>query len=108
MGYDLAACYRIGYTVPVISSFKHKGLERFFMTGSKAGIQSHHADRLRLILGRLNVSTGPRDINLPGLGLHELKGDRKGTWAVRISGNWRLTFAFVGKNAVNVDYEDYH
>jgi len=52
-------------------------LERFFITGTKAGVHAQHTDRLRLILGRLNVATAPRDMNLPGLGLHELKGDRK-------------------------------
>lgn len=92
----------------MITSFKHKGLERFFTTGSKAGIQPQHAERLRLILGRLQASTNPKDMNLPGLELHELRGDRKGTWSVKVSGNWRVTFTFVGKNAENVDYEDYH
>ncbi|MFQ5902271.1 MAG: type II toxin-antitoxin system RelE/ParE family toxin [Candidatus Binatia bacterium] len=92
----------------MITGFKHKGLERFFRTGSKAGIQPQHAERLRLILGRLNASISPIDMNLPGLGLHELRGDRKGTWSVKVSGNWRITFPFVGKNAENVDYEDYH
>jgi len=92
----------------VIAGFKHKGLERFFTTGNKAGIQPQHAERLRLILGRLNASTSPKDMNLPGLELHELRGDRKGTWSVKVSGNWRVTFTFVGKNAENVDYEDYH
>jgi proteic killer suppression protein len=92
----------------VITSFKHKGLERFFTTGSKAGIQPQHAERLRLVLGRLNVCTSVRDMNLPGLDLHELRGDRKGTWSVKVSGNWRVTFTFVGKNVVDVNYEDYH
>ena len=92
----------------MITSFKHKGLERFFTTGSKAGIQPRHAERLRLILGRLNASTDPKDMNLPGLDLHELRGDRKGTWSVKVSGNWRVTFTFAGKNAENVNYEDYH
>ena len=92
----------------VIRSFRHKGLERFFSTGSKAGIQAQHAERLRVILGRLNVSMDPKDMNLPGLDLHLLKGDRKGTWAVKVSGNWRITFTFVGKDADAVDYEDYH
>jgi toxin HigB-1 len=92
----------------VIRSFRHKGLERFFLTGSKAGIQAQHAERLRVILGRLNVSITPKDMNLPGLDLHPLTGDRKGTWAVKVSGNWRITFAFVGKEADAVDYEDYH
>lgn len=92
----------------MITSFKHKGLERFFTTGSKAGIQPNHAERLRLILGRLNASTDPKDMNLPGLDLHELRGDRKGTWSVKVSGHWRVTFTFAGKNAENVNYEDYH
>jgi len=92
----------------VIRGFKHKGLEKFFANGSKAGIQAQHAERLRIILGRLNASVAPEDMNLPGLALHQLKGDRKGTWAVKVSGNWRVTFAFVGKDADDVDYEDYH
>ena len=91
-----------------IRSFRHKGLERFFTTGSRVGIQAKHAERLRLILGRLNVAAEPRDMNLPGLDLHPLKGDQKGRWAVKVSGNWRLTFGFVGKDAEKVDYEDYH
>ncbi len=91
-----------------IKSFRHKGLEHFFATGNKRGIQAKHADRLRLILGRLNVATDPRDLNLPGLGLHELQGARKGTWAVEVSGNWLVTFGFAGKDAERVDYEDYH
>jgi proteic killer suppression protein len=91
-----------------IKGFRHKGLERFFTTGSKSGIQSKHADRLRLILGRLNVSTTERDMDLPGLALHELSGKRKGTWAVKVSGNWRITFTCAGKDIVRVDYEDYH
>jgi len=92
----------------VIRSFKHKGLEKFFSTGSKAGIQAQHAERLRLILGRLSVSIAAGDMNLPGLELHQLKGDRKGTWAVKVSGNWRITFTFVGKDADAVEHEDYH
>jgi proteic killer suppression protein len=92
----------------VIRGFKHRGLARFFETGSKAGIQAQHAERLRLILGRLNAATAPRDMGLPGLSLHPLKGARKGTWAVTVGGNWRVTFTFVGKDADSVDYEDYH
>ena len=74
-----------------IKSFRHKGLEQFFATGTKRGIQSKHPDRLRLILGALNAATNPQDMNLPGLSLHELHGARKGTWAVTVSGNWRVT-----------------
>lgn len=91
-----------------IKNFRHKGLERFFRAGSKRGIQAKHADRLRLIPGRLNAAIDPRDLNLPGLDCHELQGARKGTWAVRVSGNWRVTFRFVGKDAERVNYEDYH
>jgi len=91
-----------------IQAFRHKGLERFFTTGSKAGIPARHADRLRLILGRLNVATAPADMRLPGLDLHELHGPRKGTWAVTVSGNWRITFIFDGPDVTRVDFEDYH
>jgi len=91
-----------------IRSFRHKGLGRFFLAGSRAGIQGRHAERVRLILGRLNVATEPRDMNLPGLDLHPLKGDQRGRWAVKVSGNWRITFAFLGKDVEKVDYEDYH
>jgi proteic killer suppression protein len=92
----------------VILSFKHKGLARFFEHGSKSGIQAQHAERLRLILGRLNVATAVRDMDLAGLRLHALKGARKGVWSVWVSGNWRVTFQFVGRDAELVDYEDYH
>ncbi len=91
-----------------ILKFRHKGVERFFLRGTTAGIQAKHARRLRLILGRLNVAREPRDMGLPGLDLHPPKGERKGTWAVSVSGNWRITFAFSGPDVVNVDYEDYH
>ncbi|MEE8349103.1 MAG: type II toxin-antitoxin system RelE/ParE family toxin [Acidobacteriota bacterium] len=92
----------------MIQSFRHKGLELFFLKGSKAGIQGNHAPRLRLILGRLNVSANARDMDLPGLHLHELKGERKGVWSVRVSGNWRVTFQFDGPDVHGVNYEDYH
>jgi proteic killer suppression protein len=92
----------------VIRGFKHKGLAKFFETGSKAGVQAQHNERLRLILGLLSAATAPRDMALPGLDLHPLKGERKGTWAVSVSGNWRVTFKFVGKDADSVNYEDYH
>ncbi len=92
----------------MIRGFTHKGLERFFLRGTKAGIQANHADRLRLILARLHASTRPQDMHLPGLQLHELKGNRQGTWAVRVNGNWRVTFVFRSEDAVQVNYEDYH
>ncbi len=91
-----------------IQSFRHKGRRRLFETGSLAGIQTKHAARLRLILGRLNVAVSPRDMNLPGLDLHSLRGDRARTWAVKVSGNWRVMFVFVDEGVDDVDYEDYH
>jgi len=91
-----------------IQTFRHKGLEKFFTSGSTAGIQAKHANRLRLILGRLNVATEPRDMALPGLDLHPLKGRRKDFWAVKVSGNWRVTFRFLDQDVELVDYEDYH
>ena len=92
----------------MILSFRHRGLERFFLTGVKAGIRPEHADRLKLVLGRLAAAAAPGDMSLPGLRLHPLKGKFKGRWSVTISGNWRVTFAFSGKDALDVDYEDYH
>lgn len=91
-----------------ILRFRHKGLERFFLRGITAGIQVKHANKLRLILGRLNAAAEPRDMALPGLRLHLLKGGRKGTWAVDVSGNWRVSFRFTGPDVEDVDYEDYH
>ena len=92
----------------MIRSYRHKGVEKFVLSGSTARIRNEHAKRLRLILGRLQASTEPRDMNLPGLRLHELKGKNKGRWSVWVSGNWRVTFRFEGIDAVDVDYEDYH
>ena len=92
----------------MIQTFKHKGLEQFFKTGRKSGIQAKHANRLKLILGRLNASTSPEDMNLPGLYLHQLSGVRSEIWSVRVSGNWRVTFLFNGEHAEIVNYEDYH
>lgn len=92
----------------MIKKFRHKGLARFFSTGSTSGIQAAHANRLKLILGRLNASTNPQDMDLPGLRLHELKGRDKGCMSVWVNGNWRVTFRFEGVDATDVDYEDYH
>ncbi len=92
----------------MIASFKHRGLEQFFESGTTRGIQAKHVNRSRIILARLNAATSPQDMNLPGLLLHELMGKRKGTWSVRVSGNWRITFTFDGVDAQDVNLEDYH
>jgi toxin HigB-1 len=92
----------------MIRGFRHKGLEKFFRTGSKAGIQPQQAARLRLQLTALEHATAPTDMNAPGWRLHRLTGDRTGFHAVSVSGNWRLVFRFDGMDAVDVDYVDYH
>lgn len=92
----------------MIKSFQHKGLEQFFLSGSKAGIQPVHANRLRLQLARLEASKMPEDMNLPGWKLHPLSGKLKSHWAVWVDKNWRMTFTFDGEDAVLVDYQDYH
>jgi len=92
----------------MIKSFKHKGLQKFYESGSKKRIHPEHISKLARILDRLDASIEPQDIGLPGYKLHELSGKEKGTWAVWISGNWRVTFQFEGENAVKVDYTDYH
>ncbi|MCU7849301.1 MAG: type II toxin-antitoxin system RelE/ParE family toxin [Candidatus Thiodiazotropha sp. (ex Lucinoma kastoroae)] len=85
-----------------------KRLERFYKTGKSAGIQANHAKRLRLILTNLDQAESPSDVDLPGLRLHELKGSRKEIWSISVSGNWRVTFRFIGRDAEIVNYEDYH
>jgi proteic killer suppression protein len=92
----------------MIKSFRHKGLEKFFLTGKTSGIDTSHSKRLRLILGRLSASQIPQDMALPGLRFHPLKGDLKGSFAVNVSGNWRVIFRFEAQDAIDVDYLDYH
>lgn len=92
----------------MIKSFDHKGLEDFFYAGTAQGIQPKHAVKLRLRLDRLENAVTVQDMNAPGYDLHPLKGDLKGHWAVKVSGNWRLTFRFVNGNAYVVNYQDYH
>ena len=92
----------------MILSFKHKGLELFFTTGSIAGIQAKHATKLRLQLDALNRATCPQDMNAPSWRLHPLKGNLKEHWAITEHGNWRITFKFENGHAEIVDYQDYH
>lgn len=96
------------YTRRVIRSFRHRGVEKFFWTGSKMGIQPSHAPRLRILLTTLNLAANASDMKRPGWDLHALKGDLEGHWSVKVNGNWRLTFVFEGKDAILVDYQDYH
>jgi len=91
-----------------IKTFAHKGLERFFTTGSTAGIQSIHARRLSLVLALLNEARSVEDMNAPGLRLHPPKGKLMHHWSVTVQANWRVTFRFEGADAYIVDYLDYH
>ncbi len=92
----------------MIRSFRHKGLKRFYESGTTRGIRAVHADRLELQLDALDTARSIEDMNLPGWRLHPLKGQQEGSWAVRVSGNWRMTFEFHNGNAHALDYEDYH
>lgn len=92
----------------MIQSFRHKGLRKFFESGSAAGIQPHHAKRLRMLLAALDTALNIEDMNVPGFRLHPLKGSVRGRWSVWVNGNWRLTFDFKDGHAYILDYEDYH
>jgi len=92
----------------MIQSFKHKGLKKLFASGKATGVMPEHASRLIKILALLETGETIEDMNLPGLDLHPLKGKMKGTWAVSVSGNWRVTFKLKNNDVFDVNYEDYH
>jgi proteic killer suppression protein len=92
----------------MIRSFRHKGLEKFFLTGRTSGIRADHAKKLRLLLASLHAARAPGDMAIPGRRFHPLKGPLKDFYAVDVSGNWRLIFRFEAPDAFDVDYVDYH
>lgn len=94
----------------MIKSFKHKGLRQFFEKGSTAGIDDQQAGklRLRLRLAVIDAAEDIKDIDRSDYNLHSLTGDRRGQWSITVTGNWRITFAFIDGNAFIVNYEDYH
>lgn len=94
----------------MIKSFKHKGLEKFFTTGSTKGIQAIHSDKIARILIRLNVLTSLNDLRSPVYRLHQLKGDKQNLWSVTVQANWRITFEYdeQSSDVYIVDYQDYH
>ena len=92
----------------MIRTFRHRGLERLFAEGVTRGVNAQQVPRLKRILLALHHSKGPDGMALPGLRLHPLKGERRGQWAVSVSGNWRVVFRFDGEDAVDVDLVDYH
>lgn len=92
----------------MISSFRHKGLETFYRTGSTRGIQTAHSQKLGRILAALDAAAGPADLNVPAYRLHSLKGELRGYWSIWVNGNWRVVFRFSGVDVERVDYLDYH
>jgi len=92
----------------MIKSFRHKGLQRFFQTGSLAGVSAQSAPRLRRMLDALDVASAPAQLDIPGWRLHALSGDRAATWSLTVTGNWRLTFIFEGQDVILLDLEDCH
>ena len=92
----------------MILRFRHKGLERLFTSGNASGVDAQHGRRIQLILAQLHVARAPAMMDAPGLKLHALKGERKGQFAVSVSGNWRIVFSFEGTDATDVDLVDYH
>lgn len=92
----------------MIVSFRHKGLEAFYRSGTIKGIQPAHAAKLGRMLTLLEVAASASDLNPPGFKLHPLKGDMKGHWSIWVNGNWRVTFRFLDSDVELVDYQDYH
>ena len=92
----------------MITSFRHKGLELLYRTGSTRGVQAAHASKLSRILAALDAASGAAELNHPGFKLHPLKGELKDFWSIWVNGKWRVTFRFIGADAELVDYQDYH
>jgi proteic killer suppression protein len=92
----------------MIKSFKHKGLEKFYLKGATSGIQAKHSKKLRFQLAALDSARYIEDIDLPGYRLYALKGSLEGIWSIKVSANWRLTFEFTDGNDYSLNYEDYH
>ena len=92
----------------MIIRFRHKGLERLFASGDTRGVSAQQVKRLRRLLASLATASSPMNMNIAGYQLHPLVGERKGEWAVSVSGNWRLVFRFDGENATDIDLVDYH
>ncbi len=92
----------------MIKTFRHKGLQKYFETGTKAGIQPDHEQKVRMRLAALDTANCIEDMDLPGFRLHPLKGVRKGSWVIDVNKNWRIVFSLEEGNVFDVDYEDYH
>ena len=97
-----------GYTLRVIRTFRHQGLRLLFRSGDTRKVRADQAERIQDILGHVDAAAHPRDVDLPGYRLHELKGERTGQWSIMVSGNWRIVFRFEAGDAFDVDLLDYH
>jgi len=105
---QFAARRAICYTWCMIKSWQHKGLKRFHESGNKSGIIPEHERRLKVILQLLDAANHPEKLNLPGMSFHSLKGDLAEFFSVAVRANWKIIFKFEDKDAVLVDYLDYH
>jgi proteic killer suppression protein len=100
--------HRIILHANMIRTFKHRGLERFFKTGDHRGIIAKSEARIERLLDRLDSAVKPEDMNIPGFRFHSLTGNRKGSYSITVTGNWRITFRFDGEDAIDLNLEDYH
>ena len=96
------------YICIMIVSIHHKGLRIYFEKGDASKLQPQHVNKIRLILTRLQAAKVVSDMNIPGYGLHQLSGEYKGFWAVKVDKNYRIIFQFIAEDAHEVDYLDYH
>jgi len=92
----------------MIQSFRSRALKRLWERNDASKLPPDRLQRITMILDRLDAATSPDDMNLPGFGFHKLSGTSKGRYAVSVSANWRITFAWVEQDAIDVDFEDYH
>ena len=92
----------------MIGSFRHKGLRQLFEDENARGVSAEHVRKLRQILAVLHAAETIDALRLPTFGLHPLKGNLKGFWAVTVRANWRIIFRFENGNASDVDLVDYH
>jgi proteic killer suppression protein len=87
---------------------ENKGLKELFQKGTKKGIRPDMADRLCRRLDVLDAANSLESLGLPGFRLHPLKGEMKGRYSIRVTGNWRITFRFENGDVFEIDLEDYH
>ena len=92
----------------MIRSFRSKALKRFAESGDGSKLSVQNIDRLKIMIGQMDAAAIPEELNLPGFYFHPLRGKDKGRFSIRVTGNYRLTFAWDGEDAIGVDLEDYH